>query len=123
MAQVVRQGGVPERVIVLPETQPHCWVGAGRELTESFCRADPEIARHFARVTFLSDNRPDLARITTPSLILQCSEDVIAPDAVGSYVHSRLPGSRLVRLAATGHCPNLSAPAETVAAIRAFLAT
>jgi sigma-B regulation protein RsbQ len=95
----------------------------GRELTESFCRADPEIARHFARVTFLSDNRADLARITTPSLILQCSDDVIAPEAVGSYVHSRLAGSRLVQLAATGHCPNLSAPAETVAAIKAFLAT
>ncbi|HEY5196173.1 MAG TPA: alpha/beta hydrolase [Solirubrobacteraceae bacterium] len=95
----------------------------GRELTESFCRADPAIARHFARVTFLSDNRSDLARMTTPSLILQCSDDVIAPEAIGSYVHSRLRGSRLVQLEATGHCPNLSAPEETVAAIRAFLAT
>jgi sigma-B regulation protein RsbQ len=91
------------------------------ELTNSFCRTDPEIARHFARVTFLSDNRADLARVTTPALVLQCSDDVIAPTAVGAYVHEHLPGSRLVQLAATGHCPNLSAPEETVAAIRSFL--
>ena len=94
----------------------------GEELTNSFCRADPEIARHFAHVTFLSDNREDLAKVTTPSLVLQCSDDVIAPDAVGEYVHRNLRGSRFVRLEATGHCPNLSAPEETVAAIRAFLA-
>jgi sigma-B regulation protein RsbQ len=95
----------------------------GEELTNSFCRADPEIAGHFARVTFLSDNRTDLERVSTPSLVLQCSQDAIAPDAVGAYVHARLPDSRLVRLEATGHCPNLSAPGETVAAIRAFLAS
>jgi sigma-B regulation protein RsbQ len=95
----------------------------GEELAGSFCRADPEIARHFARVTFLSDNRADLARMTTPSLILQCSDDVIAPDVVGDYVHGQLPGSRLLRLRATGHCPNLSAPEETVAAIRTFVGT
>jgi sigma-B regulation protein RsbQ len=94
----------------------------GRELTESFCRADPEIARHFAGVTFLSDNRGDLARITTPTVILQCSDDAIAAEPVGRFVHRRIPGSRLVALKATGHCPNLSAPEETVAAIRAFLA-
>jgi sigma-B regulation protein RsbQ len=95
----------------------------GNELTGSFCRADPEIARHFARVTFLSDNRADLARVATPSLVLQCADDVIAPDVVGSYVHGHLPSSRLVKLRATGHCPNLSAPQETAAAIRAFLGT
>jgi sigma-B regulation protein RsbQ len=94
----------------------------GDELTNSFCRADPEIARRFARVTFLSDNRDDLDRVSTPSLVLQCSDDVIAPDAVGEYVHRRLAGSRFVKLDATGHCPNLSAPEETVAAIRSFLA-
>jgi len=94
----------------------------GEELTSSFCRADPEIARRFARVTFLSDNRADLARVRTPSLVLQCSDDVIAPEAVGAFVHARLPGSELVQLAATGHCPNLSAPEETVAAIKAYLA-
>jgi sigma-B regulation protein RsbQ len=93
----------------------------GTELTNSFCRTDPEIARHFARVTFLSDNRADLARVRTPALILQCSDDVIAPTAVGDYVHREMPGSTLVRLAATGHCPNLSAPQETVAAIKAYL--
>jgi len=94
----------------------------GQELTNSFCRADPEIAGHFARVTFLSDNRADLSGVRTPSLVLQCSEDVIAPDAVGEYVDRQLPDSWLVRLEATGHCPNLSAPEETIAAIRAFLA-
>jgi sigma-B regulation protein RsbQ len=94
----------------------------GDELTNSFCRADPDIARHFARVTFMSDNRADLERVRTPSLVLQCADDVIAPDAVGEYVDRQLPDSRLVRLSATGHCPNLSAPEETVGAIEAFLA-
>ena len=93
----------------------------GAELTNSFCRTDPEIARHFARVTFTSDNRGDLATVSVPTLVLQCSDDVIAPDVVGSYVHEHIAGSTLVRLAATGHCPNLSAPEETTAAIAAFL--
>jgi sigma-B regulation protein RsbQ len=93
----------------------------GEELTNSFCRADPEIAKHFARVTFLSDNRDDLERVTTPALVLQCSDDVIAPTAVGEYVHNRLSNSTLVFMNATGHCPNLSAPDETIAAIREFL--
>jgi sigma-B regulation protein RsbQ len=93
----------------------------GQELTNSFCRADPDIASHFARVTFFSDNRQDLGSVRTPALILQCSEDVIAPHAVGEYVHRHLPGSQLVVMEATGHCPNLSAPDETVSAIRAFV--
>jgi sigma-B regulation protein RsbQ len=93
----------------------------GEELTNSFCRTDPAIAAHFARVTFLGDNRADLARARTPSLVLQCSEDAIAPQAVGEYVHEHLPDSRFVLLQATGHCPNLSAPEETVAAIDDFL--
>ena len=93
----------------------------GEELTNSFCRSDPEIAAHFARVTFLSDNRADLADVKIPTLVLQCSEDAIAPRAVGEYVHAQIPGSRLLILDATGHCPNLSAPAETIAAIRSFL--
>jgi len=93
----------------------------GAELTNSFCRTDPEIAKHFARVTFLSDNRADLPRVTARTLILQCSDDVIAPQSVGDYVHRQIPGSELVRMKATGHCPNLSAPEETVAAIEAFL--
>jgi sigma-B regulation protein RsbQ len=93
----------------------------GAELTASFCRTDPEIQKQFARVTFLSDNRDDLAAVHVPTLVLQCSEDVIAPDAVGAYVHERIPGSRFVKMQATGHCPNLSAPEETVAAIAAFL--
>jgi sigma-B regulation protein RsbQ len=93
----------------------------GEELTNSFCRTDPEIARHFARVTFLSDNRADLAGVRAPALVLQCADDVIAPAAVGEYVHAQLPGSTLVRMRATGHCPNLSAPDETIAAIRAFV--
>jgi sigma-B regulation protein RsbQ len=93
----------------------------GEELTNSFCRTDPEIAKGFARATFLSDNRADLDGVPARSLILQCSDDVIAPRAVGEYLHSRLPESELVFMNATGHCPNLSAPEETIAAIRAFV--
>jgi sigma-B regulation protein RsbQ len=92
----------------------------GEELTNSFCATDPEIAARFARVTFLSDNRADLGDVHVPTLVLQCSEDVIAPDAVGRYVHEAIPSSTFVRLSATGHCPNLSAPQETIEAIRAF---
>jgi sigma-B regulation protein RsbQ len=95
----------------------------GAELTNSFCRADPEIAAHFARTTFLSDNRADLQRVSTPALVLQCSADAIAPEPVGEYVHAQLADSRYVLLQATGHCPNLSAPEETIAAIDAFLRT
>ena len=93
----------------------------GEELTNSFCRTDPDIARRFARATFLSDNRADLEGVTTRALVLQCSDDVIAPQAVGEYVHRKLPNSRLVTLNATGHCPNLSAPRETISAIQAFV--
>ena len=93
----------------------------GRELESSFCRTDPTAARQFARTTFLSDNRADLAKVQTPALILQCSDDAIAPPAVGRFVHAALAGSTLVHLSAKGHCPNLSAPAETVAAIYSYL--
>ncbi|WP_184577257.1 alpha/beta fold hydrolase [Streptomyces zagrosensis] len=92
----------------------------GEELTSSFCRTDPEIARVFARVTFLSDNRADLARVAVPALVAQCSSDAIAPPEVGAFVHARIPGSQLVTLNATGHCPQLAAPEETAAAIAAF---
>jgi sigma-B regulation protein RsbQ len=91
------------------------------ELTESFCRADPDIARRFARVTFLSDNRADLAAVETPTLVLQCSHDVIAPVEVGTYVRDAMPNASMVMLAATGHCPNLSAPDQTADAIAAFV--
>lgn len=93
----------------------------GAELTASFCRTDPEVAKRFARATFLSDNRADLAGVKLPTLVLQCSDDPIASDSVGAYVHAQIPGSRLVKLEATGHCPNLSAPDETATAIAAFL--
>ncbi|MFD3546951.1 alpha/beta fold hydrolase [Streptomyces sp. NPDC058655] len=92
----------------------------GEELTNSFCRTDPEIARVFARVTFLSDNRADLARVAVPTLVAQCSSDAIAPPEVGAFVHAQIPGSRLITLNATGHCPQLAAPEETAAAIAAF---
>jgi sigma-B regulation protein RsbQ len=93
------------------------------ELANSFCQTDPEIAKHFARVTFLSDNRADLSGVNKPCLILQCSNDSIAPRCVGEYVHSQIPGSDLVLLDATGHCPHLSDPEGTVAAIKSFLAS
>lgn len=101
--------GVPDR----PEL--------AQELTSSFCRTDPAIARHFARTTFLSDNRGDLDKVRTPSLVLQCRKDVIAPMDVGEFVHAHLSGSELVVLDATGHCPNLSAPDQVVAAMRRYL--
>jgi sigma-B regulation protein RsbQ len=91
------------------------------ELRNSFCRTDPEIAKFFAKVTFLSDNRGDLSKVCTRTLVLQCSDDVIAPTAVGEYVHRQIAGSELKVMQATGHCPNLSAPEETVALIRDFL--
>ncbi|WP_049567371.1 alpha/beta fold hydrolase [Nonomuraea sp. SBT364] len=92
----------------------------GEELTNSFCRTDPNIARVFARTTFLADSRADLATVRVPTLILECAEDMIAPREVGAYVHHAIPGSRLVTLAATGHCPQLSAPEATAGAIAAF---
>jgi sigma-B regulation protein RsbQ len=94
----------------------------GEELTESFCRTDPAIARRFARVTFLSDNRADLGRVPVPTLVLQSRRDAIAPVEVGTYVSQAIPGSSLVVLDSTGHCPNLSAPNATVEAMAAFLA-
>ncbi len=93
----------------------------GQELAASICRSDPEIAKAFARVTFTSDNRADLAKVTARTLILQCSDDIIAPDQVGAYVQSKIPNSTMVRMEATGHCPNLSAPLEVIAAIQSFV--
>jgi sigma-B regulation protein RsbQ len=93
----------------------------GDELTNSFCRTDPAIARHFARLTFTGDNRADLPHVTTPTLVLQCRDDLIAPMAVGQYVHRAVAGSHLVVLDATGHCPHLSAPEQTVKALREFV--
>jgi sigma-B regulation protein RsbQ len=90
-------------------------------LENSFCNTDPEIARDFARVTFLSDNRADLELIGVRTLVLQCSNDIIAPVEVGEFMHSRLPNSDYRLLQASGHCPNLSAPEEVTAAIREFV--
>lgn len=93
-----------------------------QELTNSFCRTDPEIAKHFARVTFLSDHRSDLPKLQAPALILQCSDDVIAPRAVGDYMHRMIPRSTLRIIENVGHCPHLSAPSASVAAMEEFLA-
>ena len=94
----------------------------GQELTDSFCSTDPVIARRFAEATFFADNRADLPRLAVPSLVLQCSEDMVAPDAVGHYVHQVTPNSTLRVLSATGHCPHMSHPEETIEAIRDYLA-
>lgn len=91
------------------------------ELQASFCASDPFVARRFAEVTFLGDNRGDLARVTRPSLIVQCTGDAIAPRAVGAYMHAALRGSTLVELEASGHCPHMSHPAQTIAALRGYL--
>ncbi|MFT3923246.1 MAG: alpha/beta hydrolase [Myxococcales bacterium] len=93
----------------------------GQELTNSFCATDPEIAKHFAHVTFLSDNRADLPKLKTRSLLLQCSDDIIAPIQVGHYMHRAMPDSTLKIIQNIGHCPHLSAPASIAAAMREFL--
>ena len=92
------------------------------ELESSFCSTDPVIARRFAEATFFADNRGDLARVRVPSLVLQCSEDIIAPLAVGEYLRRELPGSTVRVMHATGHCPHMSAPDETIALIEEYLA-
>jgi sigma-B regulation protein RsbQ len=94
----------------------------GAELTESFCSTDPVIARRFAEATFFSDNRADLKNVRVPSLVLQCSDDIIAPTAVGEYMHRETPGSTYRLMKATGHCPHMSAPDETIALIQEYLA-
>ncbi|MCC9168942.1 alpha/beta fold hydrolase [Pontibacter harenae] len=93
----------------------------GQELAQSFCKSNMGIARDFAHITFLSDTRKDLPRVKTPTLILQCSDDAIAPLSVGKFTHQNIPESKLVILEASGHCPNLSAPKETISAIKSFL--
>ncbi|MEV0210188.1 alpha/beta hydrolase [Streptomyces sp. NPDC050788] len=94
----------------------------GEELKNSFCATDPDMARVFARTTFLSDSRDDLKRVNVPTLVLDCTHDAIAPREVGAFVSRTIPGSTLVTLDATGHCPHLSAPEATNEALRAFLA-
>ena len=93
----------------------------GHELTASFCRMDPQVAERFARATFLSDNRAELARIRARTLVLQCTQDAIATVGVGEYVADHIPDAELVILDATGHCPNLSAPEQTIAAMEPFV--
>jgi sigma-B regulation protein RsbQ len=93
----------------------------GEELTSSFCSTDPVVARRFAEATFLSDNRTDLAKVSVPSLILQCSDDMVAPLEVGDYLHRELPGSTLRVMSATGHCPHMSHPEETIRLMREYL--
>ena len=93
------------------------------ELEETFCRTDPACARVFARATFLSDNRSDLPGVPVPTLIVECTQDAIAPRTVGAFVQQEIPGSRLVTLDAMGHCPHVSDPDATASAIAAFATT
>jgi len=93
----------------------------GEELTESFCSTDPVVARRFAEATFLSDNRADVPKVRVPALILQCSDDMVAPAEVGEYLHREMPGSTLRVMQATGHCPHMSHPDETIELMRAYL--
>jgi sigma-B regulation protein RsbQ len=103
--------GVPDR----PELRA--------ELTDSFCRNDPDIAKHFARTTFLSDHRKDVALSTVPALILQCSDDMVAPLSVGEFLHRQMPASTLHIIENVGHCPHMSAPTASSRAIDSFLAS
>jgi sigma-B regulation protein RsbQ len=93
----------------------------GEELTASFCSTDPIMARRFAEATFYADNRDDLAGVRVPSLILQCSDDMVAPLAVGHYLNEHLPNTTLRVMSATGHCPQMSHPDETIALIKEYL--
>ena len=93
----------------------------GEELANSFCKTDPDIAKHFAKATFLTDKRNMLKDVKVPTLIMQCKSDVIAPIEVGEYMHLNIAGSKLVVMDATGHCPNLSAPQETISVIKDYL--
>ncbi|HEX2204709.1 MAG TPA: alpha/beta hydrolase [Longimicrobium sp.] len=93
----------------------------GDELAQSFCSTDPVVARRFAEATFLADNRADLAAVRVPSLILQCSDDMVAPLEVGDYLHREMPGSTLRVMRATGHCPHMSHPEETIELMKAYL--
>ena len=95
----------------------------GHELVESFCSTDPVIARRFAEATFFADNRADLPAVQVPALILQCTEDIIAPPEVGAFVHREIEGSTFRQMRATGHCPQMSAPDETIALMREYLAS
>jgi sigma-B regulation protein RsbQ len=95
----------------------------GEELTQSFCSTDPIIARNFAHATFYSDNRRDVTAVKVPSLILQCTEDMVAPLEVGNYMHANMPNSTMRVMNATGHCPHMSHPDETIALIREYLET
>lgn len=116
-ANYVRWAAAMAPVLMGNSDQP----SLSEELSTSFCRVDPTVARHFARVTFLSDHRDELTEVSTPTVILQSSEDVIAPVAVGEYMRSQVAGSHLVVVEANGHCLHLSHPAEVVAAIQSFL--
>ena len=93
----------------------------GAELERSFCAMKPEVARQFARVTFLSDNREDLVKVRTRTLVLQCSNDSVAPESVGRFVHRQIFGSTFRQLNASGHCPHVSDAPETIRAIRSYL--
>nr|WP_296773573.1 alpha/beta hydrolase [Rhodococcus sp. (in: high G+C Gram-positive bacteria)] len=93
----------------------------GEQLTDSFCRTDPSAARAFARATFLSDNREDLGRVSTPTLVIECAEDSLAPRSVGRYVRDHIDGAEMVTLDASGHCPHVSDPEATAAAILSFV--
>jgi sigma-B regulation protein RsbQ len=105
-------------VVMGPETAPEMTA----ELRQSLCAGDPYIARRFAAATFLGDNRDDLPKVTVPSLIIQCSDELIAPRSVGDYVHAHLKGSTLVSIEAAGHCPHMTHPQETIQLMRSYLA-
>lgn len=91
------------------------------ELTQSFCRTDPKIAQHFARVTFLSDERKAFEHATRPSLILHCKHDALVPMEVAEWMKDRTPMVTLELLDATGHCPHMTVPHDVVAAMQTYL--
>ena len=103
-------------IIGNPEKQEY-----SKELENSFCSMNPNIAKHFAKVTFMGDNRNDLSKVSTPTLIIQCHPDVIAPVEVGEFVHQKITESKYVLLNSSGHCPHLTAPEQLISSILTYL--
>jgi sigma-B regulation protein RsbQ len=90
-------------------------------LAESFCTTDPDIAKRFARVTFLSDNRADLQNLSVPSLTIQCQDDFLTSEITANYILQNTPGNQLVLLESSGHCPHISDPTGVINSIRKFI--
>lgn len=112
------QWAIPFANLLLGPTTAH---SAMEELTTYFCEMDETVGRQLARITFLSDHRTDVTHLHLPTLIIQSAQDAAVPAEVVAYLAQQLPEAKQVQLPTMGHCPHLSAPLETIAAIAAFV--